>query len=245
MGAYRLRGGNDQLPAAFADGLRDLRLLAPARSVQLHPGGIRVGLRGGERIAARYCVLTAPLPAVRKLIEFSPDLPRPLREAVARLRYGVATKVMVQYSRRFWRARDESGRIASDLTFQTTWEATGGQPGREGILVAYAAGKAGALLAGRYSTTRLLLTADEIDDVYPGSRMLYDGGAAAAWLNEMPSLGSVAAYAPGQVTRYWRALRQPVGRLYLAGEHTDSYSGTMEGAVRSGRRVAAKLDARL
>ena len=52
-----------------------------------------------------------------------------------------------------------------------------------------------------------------------GTRALVDVGMTVAWHNEEPSGGTRAAYAPGQVTQFWRALRRPVGRLYLAGEH--------------------------
>jgi monoamine oxidase len=168
-----------------------------------------------------------------------------VREAATQLRFGDATKMMLQYSKRFWRGRGESGRVLTDLTFLTAWEATSGQPGSHGILTAYPTGQKSALYAGRFPTTRQLLAADEIDDVYPGSRPLFAHGAAAVWRNEAPSRGSFAAYAPGQVTRYWRVLRRRYGRLVLAGEHTDSYSGTMEGAVRSGRRAAAAIEALL
>jgi len=242
--ALRIRGGNDQLPRAFADEIHDLRLVTPVHRIELHPGGVRVAVAGGK-VVARFCVLAAPLAAVRKLIELVPAPPRPLAEPIAELRYGDATKVMLQYSSRFWRGRGDSGRILTDLTFQTTWEATSGQAGSRGILTAYVTGRNGAVYGARFPTTRQLLAADEIDDVYPGSRMLFSLGAAAAWQNEAPSRGAILAYAPGQVTRYWRALRQRHGRLLLAGEHTDSYSGSMEGAVRSGRRAATAIEALL
>jgi monoamine oxidase len=244
VAALRIRGGNDQLPRALAEQINDLRLLTSARRIELHPGGVRVGIHGGQ-VVARFCVLAAPLPAVSALLDFSPPLPRALGEAIAGLNYGVATKVLLQYSNRFWRGRGDSGRILTDLTFQTAWEATSGQAGTRGILTAYVTGLNGAFYTGRFANTRQLLAADEIDDVYPGSRSLYADGRAAAWGNEAPSRGSIAAYAPGQVTQYWRVLRRPHGRLFLAGEHTDSYSGSMEGAVRSGRRAAAAIDALL
>ena len=44
-----------------------------------------------------------------------------------------------------------------------------------------------------------------------------------------------------QVTALWPLLRRPVfGQVVLAGEHTDRFQGWMEGAVRSGRRAAAR-----
>ncbi|HEX3454048.1 MAG TPA: FAD-dependent oxidoreductase [Gaiellaceae bacterium] len=244
VGTLRIKGGNDQLPEALAHGLHDLRLLGWARRIELHPGGVRVHADGGD-VLARFCVLTAPFPAVGAMIEFSPALPQVLRDAIRTLRYGVWTKVMVQYARRFWRVRDESGQIVTDLTFQRSWEATSGQAGQRGILTASVTARNGVIYAGRHSTTRVLLAADEIDDVYPGSRRLYARGAAAVWLNEAPTLGGIAAYAPGQLTSYWAAVRRRYGRLLLAGEHTDAYAGTMEGAARSGRRAAAAIDALL
>ena len=33
----------------------------------------------------------------------------------------------------------------------------------------------------------------------------------------------------------------PEGRLHFCGEHTDAWQGTLEGAVRSGRRAAAEV----
>jgi len=238
--AFRIHGGNDQLPNALAAGLHDLRLEQQVRRIELHPGGVRAFVRGGQ-VSARYCVLTVPLPAVNTVVEFSPPLPPLLREAIQKLRYGVTTRLLLQYRNRFWRADGDSGQIATDLTFQRAWEATSGQSGSHGILTANVSGRPGAVFAARSSTTRVLLAVDEIDDVYPRSRASFGKGAAAVWLNESPSRGALAAYAPGQVTRYWEAVRRRYGRLLLAGEHTDSHGGTMEGAVRSGRRAAAEL----
>jgi monoamine oxidase len=244
VGRLRVRGGNDQLVDALANELHDIRLTAWARRIELHPGGVRVHADGGN-VLARFCVLAAPFPAVAASIKFVPALPHALRDAIRLLRYGAATNVMIQYGKRFWRPRDESGSIVTDLTFQTSWEATSGQSGRRGILTASVTGRNGALYAGQFPGTRISLAADEIDDIYPGSRAEYAHSDAAAWLNERPSLGAIAAYAPGQVTSYWAAVRRRYGRLLLAGEHTDSHGGTMEGAARSGRRAAAAIQALL
>jgi monoamine oxidase len=239
-GPLRIRGGNDQLPDAFADELHDVRFSSWARRIELHPGGVRVHADGGQ-VLARFCVLTVPFPAVNTSIRFTPALPRELRDAIRLLHYGVTTKVMVQYTKRFWRARQESGSILTDLTFERSWEATGGQAGSRGILTCAVSGREGVVYGNRGTTTRIALASDEIDDVYPGSRSLYAHGASAVWLDELPTLGAMAAYGPSQMTSYWNAIRRRYGRLLLAGEHTDSLGGTMEGAARSGRRAAAQI----
>lgn len=242
-GAFRVRGGNDQLTGELAEALTDLRLLSPTQRIDVQAGGVRVETAGGG-LMARFCVLAAPLAALRQ-VELVGAVPGLLGEAVDRLAYGNATKIMLQYARRFWRARGNSGGIVTDLTFQTAWEATSGQAGTRGILTAAPAAGGGLVYGRRFPTTRNLLAADEIDDVYPGSRALFGQGQAAAWGNEAPSRGAVAAYGPGQVTKYWRMLRRRHGRLLIAGEHADSYTGSMEGAVRSGRRAAAAIGALL
>jgi monoamine oxidase len=48
-------------------------------------------------------------------------------------------------------------------------------------------------------------------------------------------------YRPGEVLRYWDVLRAPWGRVHLAGEHVATCTGYMEGAVESGRTVAARI----
>ncbi|MCU1365564.1 MAG: hypothetical protein JWN39_1203, partial [Ilumatobacteraceae bacterium] len=53
--------------------------------------------------------------------------------------------------------------------------------------------------------------------------------------------GSYAVYRPGEITRHWAALRRPIGRLHLAGEHTATWTGYLEGAIESGETVAARL----
>jgi monoamine oxidase len=63
-----------------------------------------------------------------------------------------------------------------------------------------------------------------------------------SWPVEPHSGGAWMAPRPGQVVPYWNALREPAGRIHLAGEHTDDlYPGYMEGAVRSGRRAARTI----
>ena len=74
--------------------------------------------------------------------------------------------------------------------------------------------------------------------MYPGSAARAGAGALAHWPREPFSGGSYTAYAPRQMTRFHAALRRPVGRVILAGEHTDTFNSYMEGAVRSGVRAA-------
>jgi len=236
-GRFRIRDGNDALPKALARGL-DTRGNEPVDHIALSRGGVRV-----NDLAADYCVLTAPVRTWPQ-ITFSPELPEQLQLAVENIQYGYGTKTLLQYAERFWQRERLSGSLLTDLKICTTWEATAAQPGTPGILTGYNGGPAGLVYSSVEPASRLLLAADELDDVFPGTRGLVVGGATEAWFGERYSLGIAIAYNRHQVVKYWRALREPVGRLYLAGDHASVYAGTMEGALRSGRRAAAAIIAR-
>lgn len=226
---FRLRGGADLVPLALARGL-DVRLETPVQRIEQRPHGIAV-VADGDEIDAERCVLAVPVPLLGS-IEFEPSLPPVLAAAAERLGYGHGVKTVLQYERR------RGGDVLADLTFQTAWN-TGDR-----LVTTYTTGRNGLLHGTVSARTRSLLVADELDEVYPGSRGLFELGDTVSWHTDGWSGGTAVAYAPAQAGRFWAALRRPVGRLLLAGEHTDDFAGTMEGAVRSGLRAARTVGGR-
>lgn len=69
----------------------------------------------------------------------------------------------------------------------------------------------------------------------------------ANWSTEVWSRGCpVAVLGPGTLVDFGTELRKPVGRIHWAGTETSTFwNGYMDGAVRSGRRAAAEVLARL
>lgn len=236
---WRIRGGNDRLPRAFAERLGEAVWTgAPVTAVADLGDRVRVETPSGT-VEADRCVLAAPLPALRA-ITFSPGLPDAWRGAIDELQYGSVTKNALQYRNRFWRRAGYSGGTYTDIALGCTWEATDQQRGRRGVLLDYAAGQRSAHFEALAPELRTADAAQQIAAIYkPAPQPI--GAATVSWALEPYSGGSWTAYAPGQVTAYWRALREPSGRLHMAGEHTDAYSGYMEGAIRSGRRVAQQI----
>jgi monoamine oxidase len=227
-------GGNDQLPRALAATLPTAALLCgnPVRAVAQDGAGVRVTTAAARTVAGDGCVLAAPLPALRP-IAFDPPLPDPLRAAIDQVQYGVACKTLLQYDARAWRTGGFSGDALSDLDARTYWEATDGQPGRRGILLAYTAAEAGRAAAALSDRARIAEVARDAARLFPAvhGHLLRAATSSCGYL----------AYAPGQVLPFWRALRDPIGRIVLAGEHTDTWAGYMNGAVRSGQRAASLL----
>jgi monoamine oxidase len=63
------------------------------------------------------------------------------------------------------------------------------------------------------------------------------------WTEEPWTRGCfMAHYPPGLMTRVGHRLREPVGRIHFAGTETSAVmNGFIDGAVRSGERVAAEV----
>ncbi|GFY25091.1 amine oxidase B [Trichonephila clavipes] len=63
------------------------------------------------------------------------------------------------------------------------------------------------------------------------------------WMEEQYTGGCYTAMCPpGFLTRYGRALRKPIDRLYFAGTETSiKWSGYMNGAVEAGERAAREV----
>ena len=241
--AYRIIGGNDQLPHAIAKRIPDVRMNAVVTSVKSLGEEVIVTYKQADSfhtISASYAILAIPLTTAR-LIDFEGTLPVTHHAMVHGLSYGSVTKVMIEYKKRFWHDRGWNGRLNTDLPIVFTWDATSHLEGEHGILTAYTGGEPGATLTRLSDQERIQTAVNAIESIFPGSSKLIENTQTIAWRNEAFTLGSYMAYAPNQLTSHWQALFSPAGRLYFAGEHATIYQGFMEGAVESGQRAAKSI----
>ncbi len=241
--AYRIAGGNDQLPKALARLLADVRLNCVVTAIRQSDVGVRVTYRQGntfQHLDADYAVLAIPLGPARQ-IEFDPPLPEAHKAVLNGLPYGAVTKVLIQYRRPFWIEHNWNGNLLSDRPLTAIWYPTATQTGDGGILTVYTGAAAGAKFSALSDEDRITTAIREIDELFPGSAQWVCAARTIAWRNEPYSQGGYAGFTPGAVTAHWQTLRQPAGRVYLAGEHTADHQGYMEGAVESGQRAAQEI----
>ena len=66
------------------------------------------------------------------------------------------------------------------------------------LVTAYTTGRNGLLLGSVSRRTRPLLVADELDEIYPGSRGYYERGETVSWHTDGWSQGTAVAYAPAR-----------------------------------------------
>jgi monoamine oxidase len=243
---YRIEGGNDRLAAALAAKLgARVRLRTEIAALSQRGPAVRVTVnsaRGQSQITADYVVLAVPATVLRR-IPITPPLPARQHEAIARLKSGRATKSLLQFSRRFWRAPGRARAFGSALPFGAIWDGNEEQRGQSGILTLLAGGGASdatqAMLAKGGSAA--LVQALE----WLGSRNAeLLASRTIVWEDDPFARGGYAFFDPGFDPDLRQWLARPAGRLFFAGEHTSvTWQGYMNGAVESGRRAAAEIAA--
>jgi monoamine oxidase len=244
-GMRRLRGGNDRLATGIVRALRGTLIVdAIVRRVDQRASGVEVTVeeRGARRrIAADFCVMAIPASTLRD-VEFDPGLPEDQRRAIETLRYGAATRLALQFERRFWKHGRQPRGFGTDLPIGAVWDGNEQQRGRPGILTCLAGGGASrelqAILAGEGAEG----VVRRLDWLGRPSRLLTF--RRVTWEDDPWSRGGYAyfdaAYDPW--LRSW--LPRPARRVLFAGEHTsDRWQGYMSGAIESGHRVAAEIRA--
>lgn len=241
--SMRVLGGNDQIPRALADALPDVRMNSVVESIRLKPDGVSVSFRqAGSHLTldSDFAILAIPLTTAR-LIDFNSSLPVAHQRMVDEISYGAATKVLIEYRKRFWNERYWNGRLTTDAPIVLTWHATSHFEHERGIITAYTGGAPGAQLSALSGEERIDTAVSEIERLFPGSSKLIENVSTIAWINEPFTRASYMALAPGEVLKHWKTLFEPAGRLFFAGEHATPIQGFMEGAVESGQRAARHI----
>jgi monoamine oxidase len=230
----RVRGGNDQIAERLAASLSvPPRLSTPVRRIDHEAGAVEVVVDGApQRLTARALVAALPLPVLGRVWA---DLPAEL----SGLSYGVGGTVSLHLERRLWLDYGRDGHVLSDRAWGEFWDTTDVQPGDAGVVTVRPTSHDGvALLALPDCLDRVRA---EVDRVIPGARGLVRSSLLTDWSNDPWSLGTRLTPAPGQALRARSVATRRLGRLRLAGEHTDDRAGSMDGALRSGQRAAAAV----
>ena len=228
---HRVVGGNDQLATRLAERLGDaVRTGVVVQSIDADAGAIR--LMTGETMTAATIVAAVPLPVLSRIW---PAMPLEL----GAVGYGVGGKISVQFDRRIWRDYASNGEVLTERAWGHLWETTDDQAGDRGVLTNLLSSHDGAAFAALPEAPDRLVA--EIDRLFPGAKGLAGERVHTDWTNDPFSLGAYSCFGPGQLTAAMPLMHVPHGRLRLAGEHTDEFSGFMEGALRSGARVAATI----
>jgi monoamine oxidase len=235
--SMRLQGGPQALSKKMAADLgQDLILDSPVTRIdQSAQGGVEVESKRLHVSAKR--VVVAMMPADTRRIEFVPKL-LASREALVKAWKGEpAFKVNAVYAKPFWRDEGLSGMAIAEGPVAVAFDNSPLDASR-GVLLAFIAPE--KLPKEKNERKRTILAA--FAALFGNKALEPIGYFETDWSTETWTAGCVSPLPPGVLTQHGRTLREPIGRIHWAGTETSEvWCGYMDGAVRSGRRVAAEV----
>jgi monoamine oxidase len=242
---FKIRGGNDLLPRAFAARLADnIRYGAAVTGIAHDDRSVRVAYTQAgmpQHLAGNFLVCAIPFSLLRTL-EISPALSASKRRAISELPYDSVTRVYLQVRQRYWEPSGLNGFGITDLPDEI-WQGTFDQPGPRAILTSYMFGPQAQRVAAMEADRRVAFMIDHIEGVFPGIRQQVELGASFVWDDEPWSRGAYAIFEPGQMFSLLAHVARPEGQIHFAGEHTSAWHGWMQGALESGNRVSREIQA--
>lgn len=241
---YKIRGGNDQLPKAFAQKLADkIHYGSQVARIERRSDAVRVSVLEAAKpaaVEADFAICCIPFPALRK-VEVTPAFSEKKRQAIAELNYDSVTRVILQSRTRYWEKDGCNGFGTSDLP-QEIWHPTFDQPGPRGLLLSYMFGPLARRVAAMNEAEQLAFAVENMDKAHPGLGPNLEGAVTKIWDTDPWAGGAYALPSVGQVTTLCADIAHPEGRVHFAGEHTSSLTGWMQGALESGLRAAREIN---
>jgi monoamine oxidase len=225
--SYRIKGGNQQLAFEFAKRIGHEKILL---NHQVDSISDVVNCRG-TRHAADVIILAIP-PSVWHNIKFIPELPNVLTPQM-----GMNTKHLSLVNGGFWKG--VSPNSWGDRHINQTWSGTDGQDeSDESALVSFS-GSDSAMKVHESEGSEVL---KELEEFYPNINNHVTKTYLVDWIADIWTRCGYSFPAPGEITKIGPILKNGIGNLQFAGEHTCyQFVGYMEGAVCSGASLANRL----
>jgi monoamine oxidase len=236
---FHLKGGNQELPTAFAKRLGDrVKLAHPVTTINHNASGVTVkykafGYDEEREMTADYLVNCIPLPIFRN-IEVSPALSPAKQYVVDHLQYSSHPFFVFEASSKFWL---EDGLKSINMEFEhpdisSIWQETNQVDTNRVILKAYG--------PGGISPQRVLAA---FRSLYPGKRDTIVQALTFDWTKDKFAPTCEMEPIPvGEMKKFWPQILLPEGRIYFAGTYADNMSRGMESCIRSAQRVANEID---
>jgi monoamine oxidase len=217
-----------------------VRFDTAATRVEWSDAGVRVSDAKGTAHSARAVVVAVPLPALQNgALRFAPEIPA-MHKAANQLVMGHVARVCVVVRERFWeeKTRELSFVHAPRRPFSVWWTQ---HPVQTPMLVGWAGGPAAYALTQSGAMEDVALS--ELAHVFRIRRARAESIVESLhrhdWSSDPLVRGAYSYIGVGGVSAPRTLARSVAGRVFVAGEATDSESGgTVEAALASGERAA-------
>ncbi len=240
---FRLAGGSDLLPRAFATELGSrIRYGSPVVRLEQDDTEARVTVnRHGyyETLTCDRVICALPF-SVLRTIEVQPAFSDEKHAAIHEIAHTSVTRVYLQTHTRSWEAAGFSGGSLTDFSMYS-FDFTFDQPGTRGILHGSFSGPAAWRMAAMDADERMAYGLEALERVFPGTAQHVEGGTTKAWDEDPWARGAYIFYRPGQMASLLPHMARPDGRFHFAGDQTSAWPGWQQGALESGNRAAREV----
>lgn len=280
---WQVEGGLWRLPYALEPELHDeIRLDRRVIRIVTSDGGDGPAVRvetvdeagaPTEEHTADLAIVTIPFSSLRHVV-IEPALSYGKRRAIIEMHYDSATKIFLEFSRRWWEfseedwlheleaiepglydkyPKDEALRVVggwsvTDNPNRTIYYPSHPVPGSLGgvIQASYTWADDASRWDSMADDERYFYALRGLQEVH-GDRIaaFYTGrGQTQSWMRDPYAFGEAAVFTPGQTLELQPHVATPEGPLHFAGEHTSLKHAWVEGALESAVRVALEVHRR-
>lgn len=233
---FRLKGGNQMMPNAFAKKLGPrVWLNCPILSIRHTPSEVSVTYKQHneeQQMTADFLVNCIPLPAFKN-IPVTPAFPAAKQYVIDNLTYDSYQRFVFQASSKFW----EKDNVSINMEFDhpdlwSVWRCADEVDTHRVILLGTG--------PGGISVQRALAAFREM---YPGKKDTIEQALSRDWTKEAFSSTCERLDFPiGELNKFWPEVMKPHGRIHFAGAYADNLNWGMEASTRSANRVANEID---
>ncbi len=237
-----IEGGAQRLPEAMAASLpRSVILDQPISSISVSNRRVEIRSKTGDVFRAAQVVAAIPFPALAN-IDIDAPLSQIQADAIRRLPYTQIVQIHFSCDTPFWDIDGLPASMWTDGPLERMFAATDENGQAKGLFRAWINGS-GATDIDRLNDDNLReLCARELKRLRPASAGDIDVYRIVRWTHDNPLAGGAYMHwSPGQISRWFKSMGQPAGRLFFAGEHLSEVHTGLEGAMESGERTALQL----
>ena len=236
----KVKGGNDNLPRAFAQRLANkIHYGSPAVKIEQDAASARVTFldKGARQTMTADRVLCAVPFSVLRNVELPSSFSERKIQIIKDLEYASVSRVYLQAKKRSW---EEKGLNGFALTGDGVeiWQPTWSQPGPRGILTTYNRPGQAERIAAMKENERISSTLTQLGQWFPGLQENFERGATKCWIEDEWSRGAWAFVG----LRDFVTASSPEGRIHFAGEHLSQWSSWMQGALDSSARAVKQIN---
>lgn len=231
---YSIKGGNDQLPQAFAKELKE-NIFFNHRVQKIEQWKDKCILKGETfTIEAKRVIFAIPLSEIKK-IEINPSLSLEKQEAIQNIPYTLCARISIIAPPAIFDTPPRGGVfLFSDclgwFREQTLFQVN---PQKKTVINISVVGHQAEKLSASIEEWKQSIN-NALSKLYPNWDPKQAEYYTHVWKNGY-------SYFPANMNELQKSLRRVEGRIYFAGEHTSDKFSSMNGAIESGIRVAKEI----